>query len=107
MDLFSLKRKTDNIAKRPVDLENVKPLEKSFIESFKDQWHYQTYTANSYSRTDNLHDEFEKEIENIKNATGVELDNPYRSVLGEFFIEDVLKSMGHAIIDNPFQIQIN
>lgn len=103
MDLFSLKRKTDNIAKRPVDLENVKPLEKSFIESFKDQWHYQTYTANSYSRTDNLHDEFEKEIENIKNATGVELDNPYRSVLGEFFIEDVLKSMGHAIIDNPFQ----
>lgn len=103
MDLFSKKRNTDNIAKQPVDLKNVKPLEKTFSESFADHWHFQTYTANSYSRIDNLHDEFEKEIDNIKNITGVELDNPYHSAFGEFFIEDVAKGTWHQLTDNPFK----
>lgn len=103
MSLFSSKRNYDNENMKPVDVENAKPIEKSFTESFADQWHFQTYTANSYSRVDNLHDEFEKEIDNIKNVTGVELDNPYHTAFGEFFIEDVAKNAWHRFWDNPFK----
>ena len=102
MDLFSQKRNFDNEAKKPVNVVNAQPIEKTFTESFLDQWHFQTYTANSYSRIDNLHDEYEKEIDKIKEVTGIELDNPYHTAFGEFFTEDVAKGVLHKIIENPF-----
>lgn len=103
MGLFSQKRNYDTLFKREVNEENAVAYSKDFRESFADQWNYQTYTANSYSRVDNLHDEFAKEIEKIKEVTGVELDNPYHTAFGEFFIEDVAKGLYHQMVDNPFK----
>lgn len=89
MGLFSEKRNYDTHFAPVVDPAKAVPYRKGWKESFKDEWNYQTYANNSYSRTDNLHDEFAKDIENIEKATGTKLKNPYNSAFEEFFVEDV------------------
>lgn len=103
MGLFAEKRSYDTHFAPKINKDEAEDYEKSFSESFMDEWHFQTYTGNSYSRTNNFHDEFEKEIAKIKEVTGVELDNPYKSAFQEFLVEDTAKGLLHKIIENPFQ----
>lgn len=102
MTLFSDRRAYDTAFIPEVDTKNAKEFEKEFGESFLDNWHYQTYTGNSYSRTDNLHDEFGKDIEEIEKITGEKLKNPYNSAMKEFFVEDIALGIVDEAIKNPF-----
>ena len=102
MTLFSKKRSYDTLFAPKTDPSKALDYEKNFTESFLDNWHYQTYTSNSYSRTDNLHDEFEKDIEKIEQSTGEKLKNPYNSALKEFFAEDIGMGIVNQITKNPF-----
>lgn len=88
MTLFSGKRAYDTTFKFEVNPAEAEDYDKDFRESFLDNWHFQTYTGNSYSRTDNLHDEFAKDIAKIEEQTGKKLKNPYLSSF-EAFAEDV------------------
>ena len=105
MSLFSQKRNYETALAPKVDVKNAEAYEKSFTESFLDDWHFQTYTGNSYSKTNNLHDEYEKEIEKIKDLTGKELDNPYNSAFEDFVKEDVLWGLADQIVKNPFSAE--
>lgn len=105
MSLFSQKRNYETALAPKVDVKNAEAYEKSFTESFLDDWHFQTYTGNSYSKTNNLHDEYEKEIEKIKDLTGKELDNPYNSAFEDFIKEDVLWGLADQIVKNPFSAE--
>lgn len=102
MSLFGKKRNYDTHFAPKVDEKNAEDLSKTFNESFMDEWHYQTYTGNSYSKTNNLHDEYEKEIEEIKRQTGKELKNPYHSAFEDFLVEDVAFGLWDELIKNPF-----
>ncbi len=102
MTLFSKKRSYDTAFIPEVDEKTAQDYDKGFTESFIDNWNFQTYTANSYSRTDNLHDEFAKDIELIEQKTGEKVKNPFNSALKEFFIEDVALGLVDAAIKNPF-----
>lgn len=102
MTLFSQKRSYDTAFAPKINPDEAQDYEKDFSESFLDNWHFQTYTGNSYSRTDNLHDEFEKDIAEIEQKTGQKLKNPYNSAFEEFFIEDVALGLVDAAVRNPF-----
>lgn len=102
MTLFSKKRSYDTLFAPKTDPSKALEYEKNFTESFLDNWHYQTYTGNSYSRTDNLHDEFEKDIKKIEQVTGEKLKNPYNSAFKEFFVEDIGMGIVNQITKNPF-----
>lgn len=102
MTLFSQKRSYHTLFVPEINLDKAQDYEKDFSESFLDNWHFQTYTGNSYSRTDNLHDEFEKDIAEIEQKTGQKLKNPYNSAFEEFFIEDVALGLVDAATRNPF-----
>lgn len=105
MGLFAEKRSYDTNFAPKVNKEEAEEYEKSFTESFMDEWHLQTYTGNSYSKTANLHDEYEKEIETIKRQTGKELKNPYNSAFEEFLIEDIQWGMWDTFVKNPFSAE--
>ena len=64
-DIFSKKRSYDYAPRQKIDVEKAQTYDKGFWESYRDSRDFQTYAGNSYSREDNLHDEYEKEIENI------------------------------------------
>ncbi|MBO6290320.1 MAG: hypothetical protein J6N45_08365 [Alphaproteobacteria bacterium] len=102
-DIFSKKRSYDYAPRQKIDVEKAQAYDKGFWESYRDSRDFQTYAGNSYSREDNLHDEYEKEIENIKNITGEKIKNPYNSVMEEFLVEDGLKALWHQFYDSPFQ----
>ena len=68
-DIFSKKRSYDYAPHQKIDAEKAQTYDKGFWESYRDSRDFQTYAGNSYSREDNLHDEYEKEIENIKNIS--------------------------------------
>lgn len=105
MGIFSEKRNHNTALALKVDAANAEEYEKSFKESFLDDWHFQTYTGNSYSKTNNLHDEYEKEIAKIKDLTGKELDNPYHSAFEDFIKEDVLWGLADQFVKNPFSAE--
>lgn len=105
MGLFSEKRNHNTALVSKVDTANAEEYEKSFKESFLDDWHFQTYAGNSYSKTNNLHNEYEKEIAKIKDLTGKELDNPYHSAFEEFVKEDILHGLKDEFIRNPFSAE--
>lgn len=105
MGIFSEKRNHNTALALKVDAANAEDYEKSFKESFLDDWHFQTYTGNSYSKTNNLHDEYEKEIAKIKDLTGKELDNPYHSAFEDFIKEDVLWGLADQFVKNPFSAE--
>lgn len=105
MGLFSEKRNHNTALALKVDAANAEEYEKSFKESFLDEWHFQTYAGNSYSKTNNLHDEYEKEIAKIKDLTGKELDNPYHSAFEDFIKDDVLWGFADQIVKNPFSAE--
>lgn len=102
MTLFSNKRNYQTHFLPEVNKQKAQDFRKDFAESFLDEWHFQTYTGNSYSRTDNLHDEFEKDIEEIEKITGEKLKNPYNSAFKEFFVEDVGMGIVNQFTKNPF-----
>ena len=105
MGIFSEKRNHNTALAFKVDTANAEEYEKSFKESFLDDWHFQTYTGNSYSKTNNLHDEYEKEIAKIKDLTGKELDNPYNSAFEDFIKEDILWGLADEFVKNPFSAE--
>lgn len=105
MSLFSEKRNHNTALAPKVDAANAEDYEKSFKESFLDEWHFQTYAGNSYSKTNNLHDEYEKEIAKIKDLTGKELDNPYHSAFEDFIKEDIFCGFIDQMVKNPFSAE--
>ena len=102
MSLFSSKRTYQTHFLPEVNEKNAKSYTKDFKESFIDEWNYQTYVNNAYSRTDNYHDEFEKDIEQIEKITGESIKNPFNSTWEEFFVEDIGMGLVNQITKNPF-----
>lgn len=88
-----------------VDVAPISPsgklLDKGFRESFADAWNYQRFSGNSSSKQDNLHEEYEAYIDEIRQKTGEELENPYRSGWGEYLVEDIVKGGLYDLVHIP------
>lgn len=74
---------------------------KGKFESFTDAWDLQRFSGNAFSKQNNLHDEYEEYIEEIKTQTGKSLANPFRSAWGDFLVEDVLKGFAYDVAHIP------
>lgn len=80
--MFAAEKDFASLKVAPIEAKGDR-ISKDFGESFWQNWEFQRFARNSDSRQQNLHDEFDSLIDDIKQTTGTELSNPYKSGWGE------------------------
>lgn len=101
--MFATEKDTKNFDVQPINYTGDRT-SKDFIESLSDSWRTRRFSGIFTSRQNNLHDQFEDYIEEIKKTTGEEIANPYQHGDVEFYMNGLKSaSMNPLMIGDVYK----